>query len=555
MAFMRRSTVQNSAVMDSPAVNVSCNDTETAYSVHGGILFTQAAIVLLAGLLLPIPPIAIDILLAVNLVFTAMLLFVVLFAREPAEITAVPLVVIFVTLLRLGTNVAAAKSILLIANGGHIIDWCGTRIYYGFISIVIAVLLVFVICVLICKAATFIRHKAISYLIETIPNRQATLETEFHAGTITNDQMLRAKNRIEKQIKFFAGMASTSSLLLCDGVIALIITLATICGATAIGVMNAATLMNGSQQYSPLAMAIALTTSVPAAMVALALRLLVNKRFLIMLKVQSPMAQAIHVASQVKDPADDELDALDLPDAAQNDVIDTEFTDSTQEEFSRTEAVEPLPQETAPLLAAESAVVIPPAPQHAEPEAIEEMADLSQTVRNDYYYDSILATIGDKSKATILLAGQSAAHLPVTIAVELVIHIIQLRKKCLLIDMDSSRNAVATAFDIDGATMQGKAVPTGIENLWISPADDAENSAAIKLSRKVASALKVFHYVVIYAPNAAVETVQDQLAGAADVTVIFGMENETPPLEQLVKKLALWGCRTVFEKDLLKKNT
>ena len=143
---MRRSTVQNSAVMDSPAVNASVNDTESSYSVRGGITVAQAAIVLFAGLLLPIPPIAIDVLLAINLVFTAMLLFVVIFAREPAEITAVPLVVIFVTLLRLGTNVAAAKSILLIADGGHIIDWCGTRIYYGFISIVIAVLLVFVIC-------------------------------------------------------------------------------------------------------------------------------------------------------------------------------------------------------------------------------------------------------------------------------------------------------------------------------------------------------------------------------------------------------------------------
>ena len=381
--------------------------------------------------------------------------------------------------------------------------------------------------------------------------------------------MLRAKNRVEKQIKFFAGMASTSSLLLCDGVIALIITLATIIGATVIGVMNAATVMNGSQQYSPMAMAIALTTAVPAAMVALSLRLLVNKRFLIVLKSQSPSTQAIHVTSLVKEAVADDDDALDIPDAVQDDFIDTEFADEIpppHEELADTvvadimpeepepvEATEPLPQEPAVMPAAELTVTLRPEPQYVEPDAIEEPADSFQNVRDDYYYDSILATIGDKSKATILLAGPSAAQLPVTIAVELVIHIIQLRKKCLLIDMDASRNAVATAFDIDGARMQGKAVPTGIENLWISPADDPENTAAIKLSRKVASALKVFSYVVIYAPNATVETVQEQFAGDADVTVLFGTDDETPLLEQLVKKLALWGCRTVFKKTFSKK--
>ena len=501
---MRGSTVQDSSAMDFHVVDSADIDRETVYAMHGGILFIQAAIVLLAGLLLPIGPGAIDILLAVNFIFTIMLFFVVFLARKPAEITSVPLVVIFITLLRLGTNVAAAKSVLLIANGGRIINWCGTHIYYGFMSVVIAVILVFLIGVLICKAIAFIRRKAVSYLVETIPARRAIMEAELQDGMLTSDQLLRARDHVDRQMRFFAGMASTSSLLLCDCIITLIITLATIFGATVLGIMNDST----SQQYSPLALAIAITTTVPAALVALALRLLINKQFLIALKVKSPLSQKRYVPSSIVEsaPKEDSLVAHEQAIAVQADKAD-----------QKTQAA------------------------HCHDR---------QLVRDDDYYDTILATVGDKEKAAILLAGQSTVQLPLTIAVELVVRIVQLNKKCLLIDMDPARHAVATAFDIDSSSMQGKAVPTGIENLWISPADNPDSPAAIKLSRKVANALKVFDYVVIYAPNSAAENVQQQLAGTSDAAVIFGTEKETTPLGQFSKTLTLSGCRTISEQDI-----
>lgn len=501
--LMRSSTVQDSSAADFNVADGSAIDRETVYAMHGGILFLQAAIVLLAGLLLPIGPNAIDILLAVNLIFTLMLFFVVLLARKPAEIISVPLVVIFITLLRLGTNVAAAKSVLLIANGGRIVNWCGMRIYYGVMSAVIAVLLVFLIGLLICKAVAVIRRKAVGYLVETIPARRAVLEAQLHDGALAADQRLRARDHIDRQMRFFAGMASTSSLLLCDCIITLIITLSTIFGATALGVMNVSTVVAGSQQYSPPALAIAIITVVPAAIVALALRLLINKPFFIAIKAQSSVSQKkMYVPSRV---------------------------------------VESVPKEGSPVIAEPAAAVnadsAAPSPDR-------------QPVRDDDYYDTILATVGDKEKAAILLAGQTTAQLPLTIAVEFVVRIVQLNKKCLLIDMDPARHAVATAFDIDSDSMQGKAVPTGIENLWISPADNPDNPTAIKLSRKVANALKTLDYVVIYAPNAAAEAVQQQLIGTSDAAVIFGTQKETAPLGQFSKTLSLKSCRTISEKDL-----
>lgn len=601
MVVMRRSKVQNSAAMDSTAVPVSPNDTGTAYAMRGGILFAQTGMVMLAGILLPIPPVAIDILLAVNLVFTTILIFVVLSAREPAEITSVPPVVIFITLLRLGTNVAAAKSVILIANGGRILDWCGAHIYHGFAGIAAAAILVPLICVIICKAAIFIRRKAAGYLVETIPSRQSAMEAEFQAGTLTYNQMLLAKNRIEKQKKFFANIASTSSLLLREGVIALIVTLATVAAAIAIGFTNPQTITACLQQYSHFAMAIAAATVIPAVLVALALRVFINKRFLLVLKLQTPMAQSIRIdeptetiypendtAAAMIPPAPEIPEAEPLPQEPPDfDVVDAayqmpipeqEFDDLItnsiiHEPATEVETEEPLadiaavnmisPDENEIGIATdiESPLDLPPATSNEQQEIeipvvdeVEEQASPSEIVRNDYYYDSILATIGDKRKASILLAGENVSLLPITIAVELAIHIIQAGKRCLLIDMDPTRNAVATAFEIDSSSMQGKAAPTGIAHLWISPADNPDNPMAVKLSRKTANALKMFDYVVIYAPNAAEQNVQDQLTGVSSTAIIFGTSEDTARLEEFSKTLDLWGCRTVFEYDLLKKN-
>jgi hypothetical protein len=506
---MRGSTVQNSSTTDFHVADGPDIDRETAYAMHGGILFIQATIVLLVGLLLPIPPGAIDVLLAVNFIFTIMLLVVVLLARKAAEITSVPLVVIFITLLRLGTNVAAAKSVLLIASGGRIIDWCGTSIYYGFISVVITLLLVFLMGVLITKAIVFIRHKAVDYLVATIPARRAILEAQLHDGTLAADQLVHAREHIDRQTRFFTGMASTSSLLLCDCIIMLIITIATIFGATVLGILNISTSMAGTQHYSPPALAIALITAVPAAIVVLALRVLITKPFFAAIKPQSPVSpKKIYVSSKV---------------------------------------VESVPNKNTPVIHKQAIAV-------NTDEAAQKIRGTHpldcQPVRNNDYYDTILATVGDKEKAAILLAGQTVAHLPLTIAVELVVRIVQLNKKCLLIDMDPARHAVATAFDIDSSSMQGKAVPTGIENLWISPADNPDNPMAIKLSRKVANALKTLEYVVIYAPNATIETVQQQLVGTSNAAIIFGTEKETLSLEQFSKTLLRQGCRTISEQDI-----
>lgn len=552
-------------------VNGSARDIKARHFMRGGSLFVVAAIVIFAGLLLPISPTAIDVLVPVNLIFTAMLITVVFLARKPVDIISVPLVVISITLLRLGTNIGAAKCILLFASAGNIVNWCGERMYYGFTSVVVTVILVFLICVLICKSVNFVRRKAASYLVETIPNRQAALDAEFKLGTVTQEDMLHVRDHIERQKRFFEGMASMSLLLLCDCILILIITVATTFGATALGIVNASAAMAGSPQYFPPALAIAMITAIPAALVALAIQILMNKKFLIALKVQVPPSQAVYVPSSVVEPRATQYDIITahssenagktkLQTVQEPDAMITEFTGqphvqepidvsvSTVVASKQAKAVEPetitqRPEKAAAVTFAEFSEDIP----NTETRTSSEQTASHEIIRDGNYYDSILATAWDKDKAVILLIGQNVMQLPVTVAVELALNIIEVSKKCLLIDMDPVRQAVAAAFDIDSASMQAKAVPTEIENLWITPA--SENGQNINLVRKVAKALQIFDYVVIYAPNASMVSVQQQLTEIEGTAVIFGADTEQNSLAEFIKLLNLHGCRTVSEQD------
>ena len=488
-------------------------------SAHTWIMVTQAILMSLIALFAPLPVFGIDILISAGLALTAILIFLILLASEPAKFTFIPVWVAGLTLLRLGTGVAALRSLFLNGEAGRIVAATSLKIDYGFLGTIIGLVLLGLLCIFICAAAIFIYRKAAGYIEKTIPMRCDALDSEFENGTITHVQMLRAKTRIKKQTLFFSRTWQVSGLLISDAVMMAVVLSAVILSAS----------IKQTGVEPSLALSAAALTYTPAFLLAFALAVLLNKRFLINLKVQTTMTNmAKHDDQVVRSSCFEEADAQ---------------TQAPPQQKSDTALIE-RPIASVQTGAGEQLISANP-----DSNSVEESFNYASSIkRDDYYYDSILATIGDKKRAAILLAGRNTADLPVTVAVESVIHIIESRKRCLLIDMDPTRNAISAAFDVNINSMQGKAVPTGIDNLWICPADSPENTASASLSRKMENALKVFHYIVVYAPNAGDKSIQNQLIGIADVAVIFGNEN-SPSMRQFGKELWASGCRVIPEQE------
>src|ERR1044072_2049103 len=83
-------------------------------------------------LLIPsVPAFLLDSLLAPSIAMSLLIVLVILYIREPSDFTGFPTLLLFITLFRLGLNVASTQIILLDGYAGHIIEAFGNFVVRG----------------------------------------------------------------------------------------------------------------------------------------------------------------------------------------------------------------------------------------------------------------------------------------------------------------------------------------------------------------------------------------------------------------------------------------
>ena len=150
-----------------------------------------------------------------------------------------------------------------------------------------------------------------------------------------------------------------------------------------------------------------------------------------------------------------------------------------------------------------------------------------------------LMQIEDKY-TTVLLAASSIDCLPITIPVNVGISLAQSGKRCLLIDMDIQRNAIAKAFEIDehapAELLSPRGYKTSFDNLRLWPAHNFAHKNALIISDVVKWAKNEFDFVIISAPDLENSPNQRQIAAACDCAFIFAQNaGDTTKLSSLMK--------------------
>ena len=166
----------------------------------------------------------------------------------------------------------------------------------------------------------------------------------------------------------------------------------------------------------------------------------------------------------------------------------------------------------------------------------------ASTAISDAEYELIterLMQIEGKYK-TVLFAASSTNALPITIPVNVGVCLAQTGKRCLLVDMDVQRNAIAKAFEIDehaGIELDSpRAHKTSFENLRLWPAHNFAHKNALMISDVIEGAKSKFNFVIICAPGLDDSPKQRQIATASDCAFIFSQNaNDATKLSSLIK--------------------
>ena len=203
-------------------------------------VLASAVVGIVAMMIIPLPPMLLDILIVLNLTFSLTILLVSLNIREPLEFSSFPPLLLIATLFRLGLNVSAARLVLLNAHAGEVIQAFGKVVVGGntVVGIVVFLILVVIQYVVITNGAGRVSEVAARFTLDAMPGKQMSIDADLNAGLITPDDARTRRHAIEKEADFYGAMDGASKFVKGDAVAALVIIVVNIVGGLTVGVLQ-----------------------------------------------------------------------------------------------------------------------------------------------------------------------------------------------------------------------------------------------------------------------------------------------------------------------------
>jgi flagellar biosynthesis protein FlhA len=208
-----------------------------AFASYTNIILAVGLVAILATLIVPLPTILLDLLLACSISLSIAVLIVTLSSREALELSTFPSLLLFTTLFRLSLNVASTRLILLHGDAGRIIQTFGSFVAGGSIVVGLVIFLILVIIqfIVITKGAERISEVSARFTLDAMPGKQMAIDADLNAGAITEAQANERRGKIVKESEFYGAMDGASKFIRGDAKASLIITAVNLIGGIAMG--------------------------------------------------------------------------------------------------------------------------------------------------------------------------------------------------------------------------------------------------------------------------------------------------------------------------------
>ncbi|SNR88679.1 flagellar biosynthesis protein FlhA [Desulfurobacterium atlanticum] len=212
---------------------------------YSDILFVLLLLAILASMVLPIPPMVLDILLTFSITLSLLILMTTIYINHPLELSSFPSLLLIATLFRLSLNIATTRRILLHGNegpsaAGKVIEAFGQFVVGGnyIVGIIIFLILVVINFIVITKGTERISEVAARFTLDAMPGKQMAIDADLNAGLISEQEAQKRRQEIAREADFYGAMDGASKFIRGDAVAGIIITLINIIGGLAIGVFQ-----------------------------------------------------------------------------------------------------------------------------------------------------------------------------------------------------------------------------------------------------------------------------------------------------------------------------
>ncbi|EKP0307343.1 flagellar biosynthesis protein FlhA [Aeromonas veronii] len=240
----------------------------------------------LGMVVLPIPPLMLDVLFSFNIALSIVVLLVSVYTRRPLEFAAFPTVLLLATLLRLALNVASTRVVLLeghngSAAAGHVIEAFGNVVIGGnyAVGIIVFTILMIINFVVITKGAGRIAEVSARFTLDAMPGKQMAIDADLNAGLINQEEAKKRRQDVTQEADFYGSMDGASKFVKGDAIAGIMILFINIIGGFIIGMMqHHLTFGESAEIYTLLAIGDGLVAQIPSLLLSIAAAIIVTRQ-------------------------------------------------------------------------------------------------------------------------------------------------------------------------------------------------------------------------------------------------------------------------------------
>lgn len=244
------------------------------------IILAVAVIGIILLLILPLPPFLLDLFLCLNLVFSVMVLLLTLYVKQALEFSAFPAALLFLTLYRLGLNIASTRMILSRGEGGDIIRTFGEFVTEGHVTVglILFALLTTINFIVVTKGAGRVAEVAARFNLEALPGKQMSIDGELSAGLIGQDEAKLQHQKVQQEAEFYGAMDGASKFVRGDAIAGILMICVNIIGGLAVGVfIKGFSFSQSWNLFTKLTVGDGLVSQIPALLVSVGAGIMVTR--------------------------------------------------------------------------------------------------------------------------------------------------------------------------------------------------------------------------------------------------------------------------------------
>ncbi|WP_172371488.1 flagellar biosynthesis protein FlhA [Sporosarcina jiandibaonis] len=239
-----------------------------------------SVIMIVAMMVIPLPPLLLDILIMINLSLALTIILVAMNTKEALEFSIFPTLLLLTTLFRLGLNVSTTRSILTNQTGGQVIETFGSFVVGGsaIIGFLVFLILVIIQFLVITKGSERVAEVAARFTLDSMPGKQMSIDADLGAGMISDQEARIRREKVGHEADFYGAMDGASKFVKGDAIAGIIITIINIIGGLLIGVIvHGLPVGEAAKLFTLLSIGDGLVSQIPALLISTAAGIVVTR--------------------------------------------------------------------------------------------------------------------------------------------------------------------------------------------------------------------------------------------------------------------------------------